>query len=406
MSEIIDKAKAASEICHDDESPAWQRVWKSLSALSGMMLSDLDPENKMAVIAELAAVSAITRSYGFSAGEDYESLSDEDAGAILSHINTTIEHCFTSEVERVMEELGTDSQELPVAAIEEVRENETLFLPYLHTSLRGAINLAQTDEEPEEGAAFFAALLLTELRSEDAYPTLIDLFRLPGTRAEGILGEGVYELAAPILALCCGKDIGVLASIVGDRRIDFYVRWSVAHTYAYLIRDGVVERQQAIDAILDLFDSYVAERNDEMVTALACELGYLAATSALEAIRDAQQQGLLDDTMVSLSFLESQIAAGDATLQASLERCRPTGMPDTVEELSGWASFNPEPTIPEPRASASPTIPSPHVLSSAPRHSAPSEPIRVESRVGRNDPCPCGSGKKFKKCCRRNRIAN
>jgi uncharacterized protein YecA (UPF0149 family) len=23
------------------------------------------------------------------------------------------------------------------------------------------------------------------------------------------------------------------------------------------------------------------------------------------------------------------------------------------------------------------------------------------SRVGRNDPCPCGSGKKFKKCCMR-----
>ena len=27
-------------------------------------------------------------------------------------------------------------------------------------------------------------------------------------------------------------------------------------------------------------------------------------------------------------------------------------------------------------------------------------PIRTrEKRVGRNDPCPCGSGKKFKKCC-------
>ncbi|MDP6688023.1 MAG: SEC-C metal-binding domain-containing protein, partial [Alphaproteobacteria bacterium] len=22
-----------------------------------------------------------------------------------------------------------------------------------------------------------------------------------------------------------------------------------------------------------------------------------------------------------------------------------------------------------------------------------------QSKVGRNDPCPCGSGKKFKKCC-------
>jgi preprotein translocase subunit SecA len=26
------------------------------------------------------------------------------------------------------------------------------------------------------------------------------------------------------------------------------------------------------------------------------------------------------------------------------------------------------------------------------------EPVRVEKRVGRNDPCPCGSGKKFKAC--------
>ena len=29
------------------------------------------------------------------------------------------------------------------------------------------------------------------------------------------------------------------------------------------------------------------------------------------------------------------------------------------------------------------------------------EPIKTARRVGRNDPCPCGSGKKFKKCCGR-----
>src|SRR5262245_56678963 len=27
------------------------------------------------------------------------------------------------------------------------------------------------------------------------------------------------------------------------------------------------------------------------------------------------------------------------------------------------------------------------------------EPARTPTKVGRNDPCPCGSGKKFKKCC-------
>ncbi len=29
----------------------------------------------------------------------------------------------------------------------------------------------------------------------------------------------------------------------------------------------------------------------------------------------------------------------------------------------------------------------------------PVEPIKVDKQPGRNDPCPCGSGKKYKKCC-------
>ena len=28
-------------------------------------------------------------------------------------------------------------------------------------------------------------------------------------------------------------------------------------------------------------------------------------------------------------------------------------------------------------------------------------PIRKEPKIGRNEPCPCGSGKKYKKCCGR-----
>ena len=36
----------------------------------------------------------------------------------------------------------------------------------------------------------------------------------------------------------------------------------------------------------------------------------------------------------------------------------------------------------------------PALASSTPQHPAP-----PQSKVGRNDPCPCGSGKKYKKCC-------
>jgi SWIM/SEC-C metal-binding protein len=31
----------------------------------------------------------------------------------------------------------------------------------------------------------------------------------------------------------------------------------------------------------------------------------------------------------------------------------------------------------------------------------PLKPTIVERKVGRNEPCPCGSGKKFKNCCSR-----
>ena len=31
--------------------------------------------------------------------------------------------------------------------------------------------------------------------------------------------------------------------------------------------------------------------------------------------------------------------------------------------------------------------------------SASSQPVRRAKKIGRNDPCICGSGKKYKKCC-------
>ncbi len=42
-----------------------------------------------------------------------------------------------------------------------------------------------------------------------------------------------------------------------------------------------------------------------------------------------------------------------------------------------------------------------NVTASGPGDSTPSkkEPVKAEGKIGRNDPCPCGSGKKYKKCC-------
>jgi len=42
------------------------------------------------------------------------------------------------------------------------------------------------------------------------------------------------------------------------------------------------------------------------------------------------------------------------------------------------------------------------VVSEAAEALAKAKPVRVGPKVGRNDPCPCGSGRKYKQCCGRN----
>jgi len=39
------------------------------------------------------------------------------------------------------------------------------------------------------------------------------------------------------------------------------------------------------------------------------------------------------------------------------------------------------------------------ILSHGEDQGKPSTVKRAKDKVGRNDPCPCGSGKKYKKCC-------
>ena len=41
----------------------------------------------------------------------------------------------------------------------------------------------------------------------------------------------------------------------------------------------------------------------------------------------------------------------------------------------------------------------PEDISEVQRLLNPPKPKQAGHKVGRNDPCPCGSGKKFKKCC-------
>ncbi|HOW27251.1 MAG TPA: preprotein translocase subunit SecA [Elusimicrobiota bacterium] len=73
-------------------------------------------------------------------------------------------------------------------------------------------------------------------------------------------------------------------------------------------------------------------------------------------------------------------------------------MPMSAEkpEPAGLSAIPTANNKPDPLSKLSkPAAPSPSILSNVPSSAAPSS----VSKLGRNDPCPCGSGKKYKKCC-------
>ncbi|MHB0958189.1 MAG: SEC-C metal-binding domain-containing protein [Pirellulaceae bacterium] len=71
------------------------------------------------------------------------------------------------------------------------------------------------------------------------------------------------------------------------------------------------------------------------------------------------------------------------------------GIIDTIEELQHWVTFAEKP------APQRAPLPAPPFLAAAPKTAEPVvAPVLARgARIGRNDPCTCGSGKKFKKCC-------
>jgi uncharacterized protein YecA (UPF0149 family) len=99
-----------------------------------------------------------------------------------------------------------------------------------------------------------------------------------------------------------------------------------------------------------------------------------------EDLRRVHEQGLIDGFYIRWEDIEGALGVGkEAAMKALKERYRL--IDDAEKEMSWWACFEEN------------------------KHRKVKlgwdTPIRKAPKVGRNEPCPCGSGKKFKKCCGR-----
>jgi hypothetical protein len=149
------------------------------------------------------------------------------------------------------------------------------------------------------------------------------------------------------------------------------------------------------EIIVDYF-SWLAreglEREPSYVwSAVATESADIEALAIFPDLRRAYDEGLIDPQTIGRSELNEVEASPRGEL---LERMKDRHPPidDVARATSWWARFG---RLASGRRAEELAL----AASGESDDDAPMEPYRAPAKVGRNEPCPCGSGKKYKKCC-------
>jgi hypothetical protein len=282
---------------------------------------------------------------------------------------------------QLLDQLGS-GEGLPTEAIRAATADRTVVAPQLLEAIDGC----ESPREAEEKGIFIAFHLLGQWREQSAYRTLARFLRRPN--AGFILGSGTTETCHRVMASVFDGDPRPIYDIIRDAGADEFVRMRIFDSLVILVFRGELDRTAVADFLRSAFDDLQSQERSAVWDGWQGAIALLALSELAPLVREAFHRGLIDETMTTLEDFEDGLkraCAGHPLRSWEHEEFEPFG--DVIDELSDWAGFKPK----QPRDhSASDWRPNPW----------PAMPVRNPFRnVGRNDPCPCGSGKKFKKCC-------
>ncbi|MCC5836073.1 MAG: DUF1186 domain-containing protein [Opitutales bacterium] len=290
----------------------------------------------------------------------------------------------------------------PEAAVREVMarwdESRSHLLAVLEWT---ADHMEDAVEEIDYVLPDFAMHLCAQFRETQAYEPIVRIARHP--LAIEYLDDVVTESLHGLLASVSGGDPKPLQSIVEDANLDEFIRGAGLLALGVLMRQGMLDRDN-LSAYLGALYSEKLEREETFIwsnlVVMTADLGF---SEHLQAVRSAYEEGLADPSFEPLKRVEKRLAKDSGTLE------KVPGyelIDDTVAEMSKWICFNQaaedfleddddegfleDYTLFE-KDTSSGWVP--------PSNDPFLEALRPEPKIGRNDRCPCGSGKKYKKCC-------
>lgn len=269
----------------------------------------------------------------------------------------------------------SNAQHLPVDAMEAaIRRPDRIADAVLDVVARAAEGATLS---PREGNLLFWGIhVLGEVRETRLLPPLLRLVRRADDEMLDLLGDAVTLTLSRIVVSTYDGDLAALTDVIADRAADGFVRWSLLNALAYLTFAGAIAREDAQDLLVRFDDERWAAGGDPAWVGWEEAVALLGFTDMAERVATARQDARLLDDVSDPEWFALTLAEAVAKPQdrARFDDKDLGPVEDVVAELDRALASDEEG---EPEA---PVV----------------NPLRD---VGRNDPCPCGSGRKFKKCC-------
>jgi hypothetical protein len=291
-------------------------------------------------------------------------------------------------IEAFLEELAT-AHHLPDLAVAMC----TLRFPESAPALRAVLTRAADGEElgEHEATLLFRGLhVLGGRRDTDAFAPLLRVLRRPAEELDWLLGDLVTETLARIAAGVFDGNADALFEAIADRRLNEFIREALLGAAAFLTWDGRIERSAMVRLLERFHEEPLAEDEDYAWIGWLEAVALLGLRELAPLVERAWREGRIPDGVLERRHFAEDLARAEHAPDdiGRFEDANRGYIKDVIEALD-WTRRGEED---QPDDTSQSSMAAEWTAANAPF-------VNPWRHVGRNDPCPCGSGKKAKRCC-------
>lgn len=289
-------------------------------------------------------------------------------------------------INTILEKLKYNNNNIiPREALIEARNNKELIIPELLKILDYATENIETIVKDENYIAhIYAMLLLAEFKEKSAFPHIIKFFSIPGSACIDVKRGLELKAIGRILTSVYGGSLKHLKLLIENEEVVAPIRSACIISFIDLVAVDHIVRTTAIKYFKELFTNKLERRFSGIWSELINSCNILNARRLLNDIKSAYHEGLVDSFTINFKTVEDNLKKGKEYSAQILKDNEDYGfVTDVIKEAENLEIFSKNINK--------------KLLNGSPKNKTTI--INKDETLGRNDPCICGSGKKYKKCC-------